>query len=65
MAQDVIREHGIKTVVVKRETRRNVALLETRLSSKASCQRELVRIAHSGRIDVQPDETAAHSFRKV
>jgi hypothetical protein len=48
MAQNVIRKHGIKGLVVEREILRNVALLEMRPLSETSCPRKLVRIANSG-----------------
>src|SRR4029079_2208964 len=65
MAQHVVREYGIKGVVIEGEFVRNIALLETGLRGETSCQRKLVRVANSGRINVQPYEAAAHFFRKV
>jgi PAS domain S-box-containing protein len=47
MAQNVIREHGVKSLVVERETLRNITLLEARLFGNSSFQRKSVCIANS------------------
>ena len=65
MAQNIIREHRIKGMVVEGEILRNVTFFETHLGSETSRQCEVVRVANSGCINVQPYEAAAHSFRKV
>jgi hypothetical protein len=57
MAQNVIREHGVKRLIVESEILRNVRLLETRPRSETSREPRCV--------NVEPDEAATHSFRKV
>src|SRR5580704_15002119 len=65
MAQNVIREHGVKGRFVEGKILGSVTLLEMCLGSKPRRLCKLLRIANSGFIDVQPYDLAAQLFCKM
>jgi hypothetical protein len=65
MAQDIIREHRIKSLVLKGETLRSVAPFEMNPFTETSLGSKLVCVLNSRFINVQAHNPATHCLRYV